>query len=225
MPNIRSTRSYTETMRTSILLNALTASIAGLLLLGVPAAHADAPPAQLSVTLKNSEKTVTTGDKVTYTGKVANLGDNGADLKVVLQAPAYVKLTKAGGAKVEKNEATWTTTIAPGKTASFTAEASIGSIPRNERRVTTLASVYVGGGAAPIVRTANASFIAGVADTPGGKATHTPVASSSGSASAATWAWLVGAAVLVILVIAAVILLIRGRRAGGRRRAASNQST
>lgn len=177
-----------------------------------PAAAIAAPAAQLSVTLTNSQKTVTAGDKVIFTGKVKNLGVANTDVKVVLAAPAYVTLGMSDDARVQKNDATWTTSIGAGKTSKFTIHATIGKIPNTERRVTTLASVYVGDNASPVVRTANASFITGVKDTPGGKVTTTPATAHRSDTPIALVPWLIAGGVLVVLFIAAVIFLRVRRR-------------
>ncbi|WP_431245575.1 hypothetical protein [Leifsonia xyli] len=176
----------------------------------VASAHAEQPAAQLSVTLANSEKTVKAGDRITYTGHVKNLGATEAKVTVVLDAPGYVELGAASGAEVDKNTATWTPTIAPGGDSTFTIPAAVGKIPSAERRVTTLASVYVGEDKTPIVRTADASHIQGVKDTPGGTAT----APHSQKSTPMALPWVVAGTVLLLLVVvaAALLLILRRRR-------------
>ncbi|MFP3380412.1 hypothetical protein SB767_29270, partial [Bacillus sp. SIMBA_069] len=74
-------------MRSSHLRNLLAALLATALLgVGAPVAAASAAPAaQLSVTLESNEKTVTSGETLTYTGTVENLGDASAPVKIVLE--------------------------------------------------------------------------------------------------------------------------------------------
>jgi len=178
-------------------------------------AHAEEAAPQLSITLTNSEKTVKPGDQVTLKGQLKNLGAAEQAVSVVLSAPSYVGFEAANGAEVDKNTATWKPTIAPGADSTFTIRATIGKIPSTERRVTTLASVYVGDNPAPIVRTANASFIEGVKDTPGGKATTTAARKAVPDALP----WIVGGVVLLVAVLAAAVLLaLRTRRNRVRRR-------
>lgn len=98
---------------------------------------------------------------------------------------------------------------------AVTIPATVGKIPSTERRVTTLASVYAGESKTPIVRTANASFIDGVEDSPGSK---TATADSQKSTSSA-FPWIIaGVVVLLILVAgAAVLVVLRSRRRRLRR--------
>jgi hypothetical protein len=198
--------------------NAVAAIVAGIILavtVAPPAMAEDsaAPAAQLSVTLTSTQKTVTAGDKITYTGRLQNLGASDTDVTIDMDAPAYVKLGKSTGAKVDKSDAKWTATLAPGKTKTFVIKASIGKIPSSERRVTTVASVYVGDAKAPIVRTADASFIKGVDDTPGAQPTSTPSASST-SAATSVLPWIIAGGILILLLAAAAVILVvrRNRR-------------
>lgn len=199
-------------MRATPLRNALAALIAAALLTAAaPMTEPAAPAAQLSVTLDSKTKTVSSGDTVAYTGRVKNLADTDADVKIVVDAPAYVTLRGGKGGTIDKNQATWTTTVRPGADASFTVDGKIGKIPTTERRVTTLASVYVGDTPSPVVRTAAATFIDGVDDTPGGKAKGKPAAASSGAPAAILW-WGIAGAVLLLLVIAGVVIIVVVRR-------------
>lgn len=184
-------------------------SAASLLTMPTAAALAVAPAAQLSVTLTSSEKTVDSGDTITYTGHVENLGTEDAAVKIVLSAPAYVELADTSGADVDKSTATWTPTIAAGEEASFSIDATIGTIPDTERRVTTLASVYQGDDPAPLVRTADARFITGVNDTPDGSSQPSTQDASPG---AFQLLWILGAVIVAATVVTAVILVRRRRR-------------
>jgi hypothetical protein len=202
----------------TLLRTLLTTGATALLLVAgaaVPSARADEPAAQLSITLTNSEKTVKAGDEVTYTGRVKNLGASEAAVRIVLETPGYVELGTADGATIDENTATWTPTIAPGTETTFTIPAKVGKIPSTERRVTTLASVYAGEGTTPIVRTADAGFIDGVTDTPGGK--EAPADAGKNAPVALPWI-VVGVVVLVLLAgAAALLLIVRGRRRRRRR--------
>lgn len=202
-------------MRRHFVRNAVATVVAGMILavaVAPPAMAEDgaAPAAQLSVTLTSNQKTVTAGDAITYTGTLKNLGASDTDVTIDMDAPAYVKLGTSRGAKVEKNDATWTATVMPGKTKQFVIKATIGKIPHTERRVTTVASVYVGDAQAPIVRTADASFIKGVNDTPGAQPTSTPTASSSG-ATASALPWIIAGGILILLLAAAAVILVVAR--------------
>lgn len=190
-----------------IVLSALAAL--ALVFVVAPAAMAEqvAPAAQLSVTLTSSAETVTAGDSVEYTGEVKNLADAEAVVTVVVETPAFLTLGAAEGATTEGNKASWPVTLAPGAAQAFSVEATVGEIPETEKRVTTLASVFVGDDTAPIVRTASASFIEGIDDSPAGDAT-TGQAKSSESGDASALPWAIGGIVAVLIVAAAVVYLV-----------------
>jgi hypothetical protein len=178
-----------------------------------PAATAEevAPAAQLSVTLTSSAETVAAGDSVAYTGEVKNLGAAEAVVTVVVETPAFLTLGAAEGATIEGTKASWPVTLAPGAAQAFAIDATIGEIPDTEKRVTTLASVFVGNDASPIVRTASASFIAGVDDSPAGKSDKGS-ADTSDSTGASALPWIIAAVVVVLLAAAVVAYLVFFRR-------------
>ncbi|MGJ4845267.1 hypothetical protein [Leifsonia sp. Le1] len=202
-----------RTISRTLLATAIAVALLPTAVIPTSPARAEEPAAQLSVTLTNSEKTVTTGDKVTYTGHVKNLGAAEAAVTIALEAPGYLELGATTGATVDKNTATWTPTIAPGADNSFTISATIGKIPSTERRVTAVASVYVGDGKKPVVRTADASFIQGVKDTP-----HQKPARAAATRSAPTvLPWIIGGGILLVIIAAAAIVLTVRNRTRPRR--------
>lgn len=226
MRRIRSSRPA-RSRRTSCVAGIAAAFVAAMavpaFLLGAPAAAEEQAPEpaapQLSVTLSNGVDELSAGDELTFTAEVRNFGA-ALEARVVLAPPAYVALGGAEGATVEANTATWVVPIDAGSTATLEIPAAVGGIPETETRVTTLVSVYVGESTAPVVRTAVANHIVGVADDP----KPGPGQSDGG---AALLAWIIAGGVLVVLLAAAaVVLLLRRRRrvgsaesATGRRRA------
>jgi hypothetical protein len=194
-----------------------------LIFVAAPSVSAEevAPAAQLSVTLTSSAETVTAGDVIAYTGEVKNLGAAEAVVTVVVESPAFLTLGAAEGATIEGNKASWPVTLAPGAAQSVEVDATVGEIPETEKRVTTLASVYVGDDASPIVRTASASFIAGVDDSPAGESGKGSTdTSDSGDSSALPW--IIAAVVAVLLAAAVVAYIVFVRRKN--RSARSNRS-
>ncbi|MBN9629456.1 MAG: hypothetical protein J0I18_02425, partial [Actinobacteria bacterium] len=85
-----------------------------------------------------------------------------------------------------------------------TVSATVGTIPATERRVTVVASVYVGDDSSPTVRTATAGFIHGVKDTP--ERTPGPTAASPPSVPTVL-PWIVVGGILLVLIAAAAIVL------------------
>lgn len=160
---------------------------------------------RLSVTLSDGVETVASGDAVTYQAEVRNDGDT-IDTDIVLEAPDYVSLDEADDAVVEASRATWSLAL-PHGTTTFELPASIGEIPDDDARVTTLLSVYVGEAAAPVVRTAVANRIAGVDDE--------PVA----SAPVPIVAWVAGGAAILLALIAVALLIVMRRRRAAREHA------
>lgn len=165
---------------------------------------------ELSVTITDGHKTVESGEAVTYSTEVKNLGTDPLIAKVVVTVPGYVTAHAPDGGTVDKQDTTWAITVDPGKTATVKLSGKIGTIPKSEVRVTAVASVYVDGAKpSPLVRSADASRIAGVADTP--PPASTEKASSKASSAAG---WIIGgiiAAVVAIAAIAFALILIRRR--------------
>jgi hypothetical protein len=176
------------------------------LLAAAPAASA-AP--QMSVTITDHVKTVKPGMSLTYTTTVQNMGPDPVDTKVVLTVPSYVKIEGARDGSVEKNAGTWTVTVEPHKTSRLQLTAKVGTIPESEVRVTTVASVYVDGvKPSPLIRTADANLIRGVADTP----TPKP-GTSSPAVQSPTIGWTIAIVIAAVLIVAAIITtVVRVRR-------------
>jgi len=132
----------------------------------VPAA-ADTPAApQLSVTMSNGTEVVHRGQTVTYATTVTNSGSDAVLTRVVADLPDYLTANSAKGAELTPHAARWTETLEPGAKKTFRVSASVGAIPKRDVRVTALASVYLGEEKSPLIRTADADRIPGVADAP-----------------------------------------------------------
>lgn len=168
----------------------------------------------LSIAVNNSVGEVRSGDAVSYVAVLENLGSTSVEATVTVSVPSYVAIDaeSAGSAVVEGDEATWTRTVEAGRRAEFTIDATIGTIPTSERRVTTLVSVFVGDPAKLVVRTADAAKIVGVEDLPNDVAEQVAVDAAVADARP----WLIGGAVvaaaLFAVLLVATILAIRSRR-------------
>lgn len=174
------------------------------LLFPIGAAAAAQPEAQLAITLTSGVETVADGDAVTYTAEIRNGGAT-VNARVVLAPPGYVALGQADGATIEDNEATWSLPLAGASTTTLEISARISEIPDGEARVTALVSVYVGDSTAPLIRTAVANAIEGVADE------HTV-----GPATGTIILWVGVGAVLILAAAAAVFLVLSSHRKEAR---------
>ena len=190
----------------------LTIAVACSVVAGLAAAPAATAAPQMSVTISDGVKTVKPGIGVTYTTEVENMGADPVDAKVVLTVPTYVQIEGAGDGTVEKSSSTWAITIAPHHTSALQLTAKIGTIPAGEVRVTAVASVYVDGATpAPLIRTADANRIQGVADTPAPRP-------DTSSPAAQPWpiGWIIAAITTALVLAAAIVvaILLIGRRRG-----------
>lgn len=190
------------------------AAALGILIGPAPASAASAAP-EMSVTISDGVKTVKPGMGVTYTTKVTNLGADPVDAKIVVAVPSYVEIRDAGTGTVDKQTVTWTATVAPHETSDLKLTATIGDIPKDDVRVTAVASVYVDGvEPSPLIRSADADRIQGVADTPAPTASSASATASHGSATGTIVTVIV--IVLVVLLVAAsvaALVIVRKRRA------------
>lgn len=190
------------------------AAALGILIGPAPASAASAAP-EMSVTISDGVKTVKPGMDVTYTTKVANLGADPVDAKIVVAVPSSVEIGDAGTGTVDKQTVTWTATVAAHQTSDLKLTATIGDIPKDDVRVTAVASVYVDGvEPSPLIRSADADRIQGVADTPAPTASSASATASHGSATGTIVTVIV--IVLVVLLVAAsaaALVIVRKRRA------------
>lgn len=168
--------------------------------LGLGSAAAAAPDPQLSITLTAGVDTVAGGEDLTYTAEIRNSGAD-VDARVVLASPDYIALGNTQEAAVEENEATWSLLLEGASTTTLEIPAHVAEIPAGEVRATAVISVYVGDATAPLIRTAAATGIEGVAD-------EQVVVPSTG----AIILWVGAGVVLVLAATAAALLVLRPRR-------------
>lgn len=186
---------------------------------GVASASAGAntevvPPPLLSIAVDGANEQVESGDEVTYTAILENLGTASVAATVVLTVPSYLTLGSGSDAAVEDSDATWVTELASGARAEFVIDAVIGEIPQAERRVTTVVSVFAGDPAALIVRTADAANIVGVEDTPNEVAQEAAEDAAGAEERRLLMITLVSVAVVfVVLLIATAVVVLRSRAA------------
>ena len=175
-------------------------------------ATAASSPAGLSVTIRNDNTQVQSGDQVKYTVTVKNAGVVPVDGRLVVTVPGYVSVLAAVGADRSGADASWPITVPAGGTVSKEVTGQLGAIPKGELRVTTLASFYLGDASEPAIRSAEADSIAGVSD-PAHAVGERPTTAQPG-----LWmGWIIGGTAVVIAIIAALVVVVLMRRRSGAR--------
>jgi hypothetical protein len=166
------------------------------------AATTAAPPAGLSIAITDHVSEVQPGSAVQYTATVTNLGARAVTGTLAVTVPDY--------AKASGDTASWTVTVEPGKTASRTLDATIGTIPKGEVRVTALATLFARGSSTQIlVRSADPDLIKGVRDP---AQTVRPAAASAPTVFNAGIVFAVILLVVVALGVALAVFLIWTRK-------------
>ncbi len=170
-------------------------------------------PAGLSIAISDGVAEASAGSSLSYTVTVTNRGTASVTAELVITLPRYATYSAAKGAHIDKTNAAWQLTIAPGTSESRRATVDVGRIPKGEVRVTTLATLYASSDRAQIlIRAADANTIQGIVDpahTVGQspkKATITPNNPTLLIVSAAILA------VLLALVATGIVLLRRRKR-------------
>jgi hypothetical protein len=133
--------------------------------------------------------------------------------------PEYARYGGAHEAKVTKQVASWTLRVPPHSTVARQAMVKIGTIPSDQLRVTSLASLFLGPvTGVPAIRAADSDRIAGVVDPPATPvrqpaSSHERAAAASGHGDGAANTWLVvGLPVLGVAGLAGLAGLVRRRR-------------
>jgi hypothetical protein len=152
--------------RTMALLSAVTAVVvAGLVAAAPSGAAPDAT--RLTISVSDGVSQVTDKASVAYVATIANDGAAAVSGTLVLQLPPYARYGRVSEAKVTKHVATWTVRVPARATVVRRANATLGIIPSDQLRVTSLASLYLGPVAgSPAIRAADTDRITGVDDPP-----------------------------------------------------------
>lgn len=182
-------------------------------------ASAETPPG-LSITIDNGATETAPNSEVTYSTTLANSGTKSVVATIVVSVPAFATITKAPEGKIDGVDATWTVTVKPGAKKSVSTTAHIGVIPEGEYRTTVLASVYLGKTAtgAPVIRSADADKIPGVADPVVGTAKSSQVTSANTTGQNWILPTAIGVGAGIVVVAAAALIIARRRRRVTRRR-------
>jgi hypothetical protein len=148
-------------------------ALGGLATMAVPAADAATPispkavtpPSGLSIAITDGVKQTSSGAMLHYLASVTNDGVKPLIGELTITIPTYAQFTGDGSAKVSKANASWSVSVKPGKTTSERISVLVGKIPKQEYRVTTLATLYPSGSSTQIlVRSADPDLISGVTD-------------------------------------------------------------
>lgn len=156
-----------------VLASALGPSLLGAVPLGAVESDAVAAPPGLSIRIDDGATEIGPTQELVYTSELRNAGAAAVEATVVVAVPDYLEITSVDGSDVEGTvdggTASWPVSVGPGETMTFMTTAFVGTIPAEERRVTTLASVYLGtphtdDGGAPLIRSADSDRIFGIDD-------------------------------------------------------------
>lgn len=150
----------------------LSLCLLGASLLGV-ANSAAVAPSGLSIHIDDSVTEADAAQELVYTAQLRNTGATTVDATVVVTVPDYLEVTSVEGSDAEGvidgGTATWPASVGPGETITFVTAALVGTIPSEERRVTTIVSVYLPtpngeDRGAPLIRSADSNRIVGIDD-------------------------------------------------------------
>ncbi len=157
---------------------------------------------QLSIAIDNGQTSAVTGDKLTYTVTVKNLGANAVTGLVVSQTmPTGLKLVSADSSGTAKSgKVTWPLSLKVAATATFHTTMLVGSTPAELLRLASVACASLAANGAPIVCAAHSDQL------PAGAAGQ-----AAGAPADRTW-WYVGGGIAVIVVVAAATLIVVRRR-------------
>jgi hypothetical protein len=181
----------------------------------VAAAVSAAPtvPAALSIAITDGVAETASGSTSDYTATVTNGGTAAVTGELVITLPRHATYTDAKGAHIDKADAAWQVTVAPGKSETRRATVDVGQIPKGEVRVTTLATLYAPGDRARIlVRAADANAIHGIVDPAHTVGQKPKTAVVTPSDPTPLIAGIVTLAVLLALVGTSIVLFRRRKR-------------
>jgi uncharacterized repeat protein (TIGR01451 family) len=151
---------------------------------------------QLSIGVDDGKKAVRTGDVLTYTVKIHNIGAKSArGLDIVQTLPAGLNLISATrhGA-VRGTQVTWKADLPAGGTGAFDVVGKVGQTPRQLLRLATVACATSGNSARPIVCAAHSDEL------PAGAAARMRRGGSAATGGAAGYLLPVGVALVVCAV-------------------------
>ena len=130
-----------------------------------PGAAAAATPPGLSITLSDAKAQTQSGATLTYTAAVTNAGADPFTGRLDITVPSYATYVGTADGNHNGADVSWSIAVGAGKSVSRKVTVKLGTIPRNEVRFTTIATLYPAGNATQIlVRTADPDAIRGVVD-------------------------------------------------------------
>jgi hypothetical protein len=200
----------------TVLLAALLTAVANPPVADALVRPADVAPAGVSISITDGVSEVDSGSVVKYRATITNVGPAPVSGTLTVTIPAFSKYVDPITADVSGDGANWSVTVDPGKSVSKNVKVTVGTIPKGEVRVTTLATLTASDDPARIlVRTADPDRIRGVQDP-----AHTvgrPVTGASGALAGTGIVVGVIAAVIVILAIVTLVWIRRRRKLPNRR--------
>ena len=175
-------------------------------------ARADTPDPQLSIAVDDGSTSVRSGDKLSYTITVTNLGTSKVkDLRVSQTVPTGASVVSAGSHGDEaKGKISWSVDLGAAQKVTVRTTLALGTTPGSALRLATVACAQVSAkGPALVCASDSDQLPAGAA----AEAAQALVAPSSGWLDGRT-PWYVGGAALVLVLVGALLLVLRHRHAG-----------
>jgi len=196
----------------AVLLCAVTLLLSG----NAATAHADTPEPQLSIAVDDGSAAAKSGDKLSYTVTVTNLGTTKVkDLRVSQTIPTGASLVTAGSHGDEaKGKVSWSVDLGAAQEVTMRTTMTLGSTPESALRLATVACAQVTAKGPAVVCASDSDLL------PAGAAAAEAVQPESAASSwwldgRAPW-YAGGGAALVVVVVGAMLLVRRQRDAGPR---------
>ncbi len=186
-----------------------------LLLLGAHAttAQAETLDPQLSIAVDDGSASARSGDKISYTLTVTNLGTTKIkDLRVSQSVPQGASVLSVGSrGRQAPGKISWSVALAPTGKATMRTTMALGATPESALRLASVACAQVSAEGPPLVCATDSDQLpAGAAV----EAAQAGAADASGSAGGRT-PWFVGGGAGLVVLLLGALLLVRRHRHGG----------
>jgi uncharacterized repeat protein (TIGR01451 family) len=158
----------------------------------------------LSIHIDDGRTAVATGDRITYTVTVRNIGSTHARLDVGQTLPAGLSLVSADrGGTFARGQVSWRLELPAGRDSSFRAEVRVHEVPPTSQRLAAVACATLSGTRRPIVCASDSDRLPVAAASP----------RSGPTSDGGRWQWVApaGGAVACAAIVAVFWRLVRRR--------------